>query len=97
MERPSVERTDVLRLVRYPHGAKPFNFVLSQLIDPDGGCPVSTTRNKFTLVAPFTPDASCWLDLEWVNLYEEDGKTCRLARPGYRLPTEAEQTPTATS
>jgi hypothetical protein len=75
---------------QYPARVKPFNFVLSPLIDPDGGCPVGTTRNEFTLIAPFTPDASCWLDLEWVNLYEEDGKTYRLARPGYRLPTEAE-------
>lgn len=75
---------------QYPARVKPFNFVLSPLIDPDGGCPVGTTRDEFTLIAPFTPDASCWFDLEFVNLYEEDGKTYRLARPGYRLPTEAE-------
>jgi hypothetical protein len=74
----------------YPARVKPFNFVLSPLIDPDGGCPVGTTRDEFTLIAPFTPDASSWLDLEWVNLYDEDGKTYRLARPRYRLPTEAE-------
>lgn len=75
---------------QYPARVKPFNFVLSPLIDPDGECPVGTTRDEFTLIAPFTPDASCWFDLEFVNLYEEDGKTYRLARPGYRLPTEAE-------
>ena len=73
----------------YPARVKPFNFVLSPLIDPDGGCPVGTTRDEFTLIAPFTPDASSWLD--W------NGSICLtrtarppLARPGYRLPTEAE-------
>ena len=73
----------------YPARVKPFNFVLSPLIDSNGGCPVRATR-EFTLIAPFTPDASSWLDLEWVNLYEETGKTYRLARAGYRLPSEAE-------
>jgi hypothetical protein len=73
----------------YPARVKPFNFVLSPLIDPDAGCPVGTTRDQFTLIAPSTSDASSWLDLEFVNLYEENSKTYRLARPGYRLPTEA--------
>jgi hypothetical protein len=74
----------------YPERMKPFNFVLSPPIDPFGGYPEGTTRGEFTLVAPFTSDASRWYDLDWINLYDEDGKTYRLARPGHRLPSEAE-------
>ncbi|HKE84511.1 MAG TPA: hypothetical protein VKB50_12200 [Vicinamibacterales bacterium] len=74
----------------YPERLKPFNFVLSPPIDPDGGYPKGATPGEFTLIAPFTSDASRWHDLEWVNLYDEDGKNYRLARRGHRLPSEAE-------
>jgi hypothetical protein len=74
----------------YPERVKPFNFVLSPPIDPDGGCPKGATPGEFTLIAPFTSDAARWFDLEWINLYDDSGKTCRLARPGHRLPSEAE-------
>lgn len=57
---------------------------------PDGGYPKGKTRGAFTLIAPFTSDASRWFDLEWINLYEDDGKIYRLARPGQRMPSEAE-------
>ena len=73
----------------YGERVKPFNFVLSPLIDPFGGYPQGTTREVCTLVAPFT-EASRWYDVDWINMYEEDGKTYRLARPGHRLPSEAE-------
>jgi hypothetical protein len=74
----------------YAERVKPFNFVLSPPIDPDGGYPKGAKRGEFTLIAPFTSDASRWFGLEWVNLYEDGEKTYRLARPGHRLPSEAE-------
>ena len=74
----------------YAERVKPFNFLLSPLIDSDGGYPQGFTRSTFTLLAPFTSDASRWFDLEWVNLYEDGGNTYRLVRPGHRLPSEAE-------
>jgi hypothetical protein len=73
----------------YPERVRPFNFVLSPPLDPFGGHRHGANRDEFTLVAPFTSDASRWYDLAWINLYD-DGKTYRLARPGHRLPSEAE-------
>jgi hypothetical protein len=74
----------------YADRVKPFNFVLSPVIDAFGGHPQGTTRGEFTLIAPFTSDSSRWYDLDWVNLYEDDGTVYRLARPGQRRPSDAE-------
>lgn len=41
-------------------------------------------------VARATSDASRWYDLAWSNMYEDDGRTYRLARPGLRRPCDAE-------
>jgi hypothetical protein len=74
----------------YTDRVKPFSFVLSPLIDPFGGYPQGATRGEFMLIAPFTSDSSRWYDLEWVNLYDDGGKTYRLAPPGQRRPPDAE-------
>jgi len=67
---------------------KPFNFILSPMIDEDAGHPVDCDRARFTLIAPFTPNTSKWFSLKFVNTH--DGKIHRLGRPGRRLPFEAE-------
>ncbi len=97
MMRVAITTPEVMKVLQlrqrglpYAERVKPFNFVLSPLIDPFGGCPLGTTPDAFTLLAPFTSDASRWYELEWVNLYEDGGNTYRLARPGHRLPSEAE-------
>jgi hypothetical protein len=72
----------------YRDRAKPFNFVLSPMIDPLGGYPIGADRDRFTLIAPYTSDPSRWYQLAWVNVH--DGKQYHLARPGKRLPYEAE-------
>jgi hypothetical protein len=97
MMRIAVTTPEVLKALQerqrglpYADRVKPFNFVLSPLIDPFGGHPQGATRDKFTLIAPFTSKASSWLDLEWVNYHEDSGTLYRLARPGHRRPSDAE-------
>jgi hypothetical protein len=72
----------------YSDRMKPFNFVLSPIIDRlTGGLPVSADPDQFTLIAPFTSNPSRWYGLLWVNVH--DGKSYRLAHPGKKLPYEA--------
>jgi hypothetical protein len=58
------------------------------VIDPLGGCPVGANPQAFTLISPFTSDPSQWYGLSWTNVH--DGKIYELARPGARLPFQAE-------
>ena len=72
----------------YRDRAKPFNFILSPVIDPLSGYPVGVDPLAFTLIAPFTSNPSKWYDLTWMNLH--DGKSYQLGKPGSRLPHQAE-------
>jgi len=72
----------------YRDRVKPFNFILSPMIDDLGGYPVDCDSDHFTLIAPFCSDASRWYGLTYVNVH--DGKRYRLGRPGRRLPSQAE-------
>jgi len=72
----------------YRDRVKPFNFVLSPLIDDLDGYPIHCESDRFTLIVPFTPDASRWYSLSYLNVH--DGKRYRLGRPGRRLPSQAQ-------
>ena len=72
----------------YRDRVKPFNFILSPMIDDLGGCPIGCDPNYFTLIASFTSDASRWYGLPYLNVH--DGKRYRLGRPGRRVPSQAE-------
>jgi len=95
MMRFTITTPEVLKILQarqqdlsYRDRAKPFNFVLSPIIDPVGGCPTGADRNRFTLVAPYTSEPLRWVELQWINVH--DGKPFQLARPGKRLPYQAE-------
>src|SRR5258706_2918143 len=95
MMRFAVTTPQVLKVLQarqspLPYGdrMKPFNFVLSPLIDPMGGCPIDANAPHFTLIAPFTDDATRWYRLPFVNVH--DGITYRLAPPNTRVPAEAQ-------
>ena len=95
MMRFTITTPEVLRVLQERHKglpyrdrAKPYNFVLSPVIDRLGGCPVGADPNAFTLIGPFTSDPSKGYKLVWINLY--DGKTYQLGAPGRRLPYQAE-------
>jgi hypothetical protein len=96
MMRIAITTPEVLRALQmrqrrltYEARVKPFNFVIVPILDALG-IPITLTRETFTLIAPFTKDASQWYDRPWVNLY--DGKRYKLARPGQRRSYEAEAT-----
>jgi hypothetical protein len=73
----------------YQDQTKPFSFILSPIIDNlTGGHPVGAEPDKFTLITPFASDNSHWYGKTFVNVH--DGKSYRLAKPGTRLPHEAE-------
>jgi hypothetical protein len=95
MMRFTITTLEVLRALQsrqqglpYRDRTKPFNFVLSPVIDPLGGCPVGADQQAFTLIASFASNPSIWYDLPYVNLY--DGKAYQLGKPGHRLPFQAE-------
>ncbi len=96
MMRLAITTPEVLKVLQvrqkglpYRDRTKPYNFVLSPIIDRlTGGHPVGADPDRFTLIAPFTPDPSRWYGLSYVNVH--DGKSYRLARPGRRLPFDAE-------
>jgi hypothetical protein len=87
---PEVLKVLQARQVKLPYRdrVKPFNFILSPMIDDLGGYPVGCDPDHFTLIAPFTPDASRLYGLRYINVH--DGKRYRLGRPGRRLPSQAE-------
>jgi hypothetical protein len=71
----------------YADRIKPFNFIVSPVIDRlNDGFPSGVDENKFTVIAAYCSDQEKWCDLNWVNIY--DGKVFRLGRPGLRLPYE---------
>ncbi|MBZ5539838.1 MAG: hypothetical protein LAN61_04870 [Acidobacteriia bacterium] len=73
----------------YSDQTKPFNFVLSPIINAlTGGRPVGADPDKFTLITPFASDSSLWYGKTFVNIHDE--KSYKLAQPGKRLPHEAE-------
>jgi hypothetical protein len=96
MMRIAISTPEVLKALRlrqkqwpYRDKTKPFNFVLSPIIEKlTGGYPVGADSDRFTLIAPFTSNPSRWHQLIWVNIH--DGKAYKLAQPGKRLPLEAE-------
>ncbi len=96
MMRFTVTTPEVLRVLQarqrslpYRDRTKPFNFVLSPIIDRlTGGYPIGADPNRFTLVTPFTSDTSTWAEVPYVNVH--DGKTYKLACFAKRMPYEAE-------
>jgi hypothetical protein len=98
MMRFTITTPEVLKVLQarqrelpYTRRTKPFNFVLSPIIDPlTGGNPVGTNASRFTLVAPFSSNPQEWYGLSYVNVY--DGRLYTIARPGKRLSYQAEAT-----
>jgi len=96
MMRFTITTPEVLKVLQsrqkelpYCDRAKPFNFVLSPIIDRlTGGYPIGADPDRFTLVAPFTSNPSDWCGLSYVNVH--NGKVYRLAQPGNRRSYEAE-------
>jgi hypothetical protein len=96
MMRLAITTPEVLRALQarqkfspYRDKVKPFNFVLSPILDKlTGGYPVGADTDRFTLIAPFTSNPLRWHQITWVNIH--DGKQYRLAEPGRRLPYEIE-------
>jgi hypothetical protein len=71
----------------YKNQVKPFNFILSAVIDRlTGGLPIGVDPEHFTLIAPYSSDPENWYKSRWVNVH--DGKFFQLARPGNRLSYE---------
>lgn len=95
MMRFTITTTHVLKVLQnrqrelpYRDRAKPFNFIVSPLIDRFTGHPIDVDRHKFTLVGQFSNNPSEWFDIDYVNVH--DGKSYRLGRPGIRMSYEAE-------
>lgn len=76
------------RDVSYRDRTKPFNFIVSPILDELDGCPIGTDPNRFMLIAPFSSNPEEWHRLPYVNVY--DGKQYQLGKRGKRLPYEAE-------
>jgi hypothetical protein len=57
--------------------SRPFNFMLSPLIDGVAGHPAGVDREQFTLITPFTKNRYSWLNAHCTNIY--DGKHYSLA------------------
>jgi hypothetical protein len=76
------------RELLYRDRTKPFNFILSPILDTLGGHPIGTDPNRLMLIGPFTSDPLLWYGLLWVNVH--DGKSHGLARPGKRMSYEAD-------
>ncbi len=73
----------------YQDRVKPFNFILSPMIDDFGGLPIGCKANHFTLITPYTKDVSRWYGLKYFNVHDDE-KQYRLGCPGKRLPSQAE-------
>ena len=77
------------RNLLYRQRTKPFNFVLSPIIDLlTGGNPVGTDAKFFTLVTPFSSKPQDWYTLVYQNVH--DGKTYGLAPAAKRLSYQAQ-------
>lgn len=55
----------------YPTQIKPFNFILSCQIQPFGH-PLDADPERFHLIAPYNPDPSKWLAMEWIDQYSQN-------------------------
>jgi hypothetical protein len=88
---PEVLKVLQARQFRLPYRdrVKPFNFILSPMIDDLGGYPIGCDPDRFTLIAPFTSDSSRWYGLRYINVHDDE-KRYRLGQPGRRLPSQAE-------
>jgi hypothetical protein len=71
----------------YRDRVKPFNFILSPIVDRIGGHPLGTDPDRFTLVTPFTLESGRWYRLRYTNVH--DGKVYRLTPPDRHRPSEA--------
>jgi hypothetical protein len=95
MMRFTITTPEVLKVLQvhqtglaYRDRVKPFNFILSPIIDHHAGHPVGVDANHFTLITPFNSDPSLWYGLSYINVH--DGNLYQLARPGRRLSYQAE-------
>ncbi len=96
MMRFTVTTPEVLKVLQarqrklpYRQRTKPFNFILSPIMDPlTGGNPVGTDASRFTLVGLFSSNPEDWYRFPYVNVH--DGKSYMIGRPGTRLPYQAE-------
>lgn len=52
----------------YNEQVKPFNFLLSAHLSPDGR-PSNVAQPAFHLIAPYEPEASKWLKIRWIDQY----------------------------
>jgi len=66
----------------YAERIKPFNFLLTAHLPQFVAPPVSEDPHRFQLVAPWEPDASKWLELNWVNKYATGSETYVLTTDG---------------
>lgn len=64
----------------YPAQIKPFNFILSCQIQPFGH-PLDADPERFHLIAPYNPDPSKWLAIEWLDQYS--GNHYRITTAGF--------------
>ncbi len=69
----------------YRDQIKPFNFLLTAHLPHFAAPPSGQTPERFQLIAPWEPDPSRWLELDWVNKYASD-------RERFELTTSDEQT-----
>ncbi len=59
---------------------KPFGFLLSAHVRPFG-YPLGVDPEKFHLVAPYEPNSSRWLEMDWINQYT--GEKYRITTKGF--------------
>ncbi len=72
----------------YRDRVKPFNFILSPIIDDIVGRPIGVKKSDpFTLIAPFMTDPARWYRQQYLNIH--DGKSYRVSPPNRQRPSEA--------
>ncbi len=74
--------------------AKPFNFVLSPVLDPLDGYPVGVDPNQFSLIGRYESDSGKWLKVAYVNIHEKPvgkkkPKKYEISTSTNRLPSQA--------
>jgi hypothetical protein len=58
----------------YADSIKPFNFVISPLVNPDGRVlSVGADTSRCHFIAPFEPDPSKWYGMEFIEVYTKQG------------------------
>jgi predicted nucleic acid-binding Zn ribbon protein len=63
---------------QYGDKVKPFNFLLTPHVYSDITCQHPAVTAKFRLIAPYTPDATEWLSLDYWNMHDPDGNPYRV-------------------